>query len=405
MLTADLVRASVKKGVVVPRYVDAGDERLQAEAEALMEAFRAHVGQPIGALEEAIADLIGDSTDYLRQRGLAKLLMDRARVETVAPRPPSEVRAVVFRHAGALWPVGPPGVAGLHDRGAALAAAAAELGLTVQAVEDALYADLKAEQRLVEVDLPPARTLLERYNLALAQAVLLRARQAVVTLEGADPKRVRQLFRIIKFHRLMHRAERTEGGVRLTLDGPLSLFRQTQRYGLQMALVLPSLAHAERWRLEAEVAWGDQKREASFVVSSEDGLASEAPDLGTWESDEEKHLRATFGALDTLWQLRRGTRIVDLKGRGVLVPDYTLHHRDGRVALLEIVWFWRLQGFKDKLALVRKHGPGNLIVAVATRMNVDERDTTLDEPAVYPFKGVIQPKKLIALAEEVGRKD
>src|SRR5690606_28242892 len=148
----------------------------------------------------------------------------------------------------------------------------------VEQVEEALYADLKAEQRLVEVDLPEPRALLERYDLALAQAVLLRARQAVITMEGADPKRVRQLFRIVKFHRLMHRAERVEGGLRIVLDGPLSLFRQTQRYGLQMALVLPSLAHAERWRLEADVAWGDQKRDLQFVVSSDDGLTSHAPD-------------------------------------------------------------------------------------------------------------------------------
>lgn len=400
MLTADLVRVRTRKGKILPRYVDAADAKLQAEAQRLVHIFDVHRGRRIGELDEAIADHIGDSTSYAIQRGLVKLLKDRAQVETVAPKPPTEVRQAVFEAAAERWPIGRKADA----RAAAMQAAAERLELSVEEVERALYADLKAEEVLVEAQLPEAKALLDRYNLALAQAVLLRAREVVVTLPDPAPKRARQLFRIIKFHRLMHRAERAGKGkgYRVTLDGPLSLFRQTNRYGLQLALFLPALCHCERWELAATVAWGDDRRELSLELSDASGLVSHTREKGTWESDEERHFRKTFAKAKGQWSLRRSTRVVDLDGRGVLVPDYVLKHEDGREAYLELIWFWRKKTFERRLALLRAAGPSNLVVALATRLNTDEAaPELLESAAVVPFKGVIQPKKIIAAAEAV----
>ena len=43
-----------------------------------------------------------------------------------------------------------------------------------------------------------------------------------------------------------------------------------------------------------------------------------------------------------------------------------------------------------------------MIVAVATRLNTDDDPPELDQATVYPFKGVIQPKKVLSLAEQMG---
>jgi predicted nuclease of restriction endonuclease-like RecB superfamily len=92
----------------------------------------------------------------------------------------------------------------------------------------------------------------------------------------------------VKFHRLMHRAQRLENnrGWRLTLDGPLSLFRQTQRYGLQLALFLPALCHCPSWRLNAEVSWGKPRRLLGFQLDHTFGLSSPTRAKGIWESEE-----------------------------------------------------------------------------------------------------------------------
>ncbi len=399
MLTADLVRAWTRGGLVRPRYVEVSDPALQADAAALVAIFGRHLGETVGALEESIADHIGDATDFMVRRGLVKLLRDRSTVETQAPLPPEELREVVFEEAARTWPVGPPP---LHDRSEVLARAAARLGVTSEVLEQSLYADLKDAEQLTAFDPPEPVALLERYNLALAQAVLLRARSVRVTLDDPKPARARALLRVVKFHRLMHRAERTDAGWTLHLDGPLSLFQQTHRYGIQLARFLPALCHCAQWSLEADVAWGPQKLPMKFAVDHQAGLVTHTKDRGTWESEEERHFRRSFAATETPWTLRRDTRLIDLDGRDVLVPDYVLKHPDGRRALLEIVWFWRRRTFERRLELLREAGPANLIVAFATRLNTGE-DNLPKLDHLVPFKGVIQPKKVIARAEVVAR--
>lgn len=402
MLTSDLVRATVRSGRVRPRFVSVGDEALGRQAAALVALVHEHEGRSLGELEEAIGDHIGDDVDYLVRRGLVKLLLDRTELTVPSPRAPHLIREVVFEEAARTWPVGPAGSESLASRRDAVERAAARLEMDPDVVEASLFADRRVEQRLGASDLTRADGLLHRYNLALAQAVLLKARSVTVRLPDLRPARARQLLRAVKFHRLMHRAERDDEGWVLTLDGPLSLFRQTGRYGLQLALFLPALCHCAKWFLSADVVWGPRKTPCTLHLDHRMGLETHTKDLGTWESEEERQLRASWKRTDSPWSLRRSTHIIDLAGRGVLVPDYTLVHRDGRKAHLELVWYWRRKTFERRLALLREAGPPNLIVALATRLHAGE-EATPDLPAgcIVPFKGVIQPKKIMALAEEV----
>ena len=72
--------------------------------------------------------------------------------------------------------------------------------------------------------------------MALAQAILLRSTGVTVHVYGETPARYRQLFRAIKFHRLICDIQPSgPDAYTLHLDGPLSLFSATQKYGLQLA--------------------------------------------------------------------------------------------------------------------------------------------------------------------------
>lgn len=401
MLTGDLVRASFRSGKVRPRYLRVDDEELKSETRELIALFEQHIGEPVGRLEDAIADHIGDGTDFGVRRGLVKLLMDRATVEMVAPRAPTEIRCAVFEAAARVWPVawdGGPGAA----REDVLEAAGATLDLTPAQIEESLYGDLKSAHRLIEADLPEASHLLERYNVSLAQAILLRAHELVITLPKPGAKQTRLLVRAMKFRQLLHRVERDGDTLVLRLDGPLSLFRQTQRYGLQLALFLPTLLALEAFELTAVITWGQARLPATFTLTHTDPPRSLRREKAQWVSDEEKQLKRQWKKLKTPWILERCSRIVDLKGRGVLIPDYVIRHPDGRKALLELVWSWRRTTFERRFEILREAAPANLIVAVSLRRHVGEEDNpTLPEGAIVPFKGVIQAKRLIEAAEEV----
>lgn len=405
MLTTDLVRARVVKGEVRPAYIDASDKELIDLAETLVALFAAHKGKSSGAVDDAMAELIGEDTDFLLHRGLAKLLEDRCEFATDCPVDPVELRRRVFERSVQHHPVSREAGNPVHPttRAEVLAAVGAELGLDLERTERALYADLSREQLLQSFEPIAPSALLHRYNLALAQAVLFRAVSLEIELAPGDPQRYRQLFRFIKFFRLLYSAKGTGSrGYTLTLDGPASLFQLGAKYGLQMAEFLPALLLCDGWSLRAELLWGKERKRLAFSLEAGSGLRTHYQDRGVYVTDEEAHFVKRFADVAKGWRLDKRPEIYDLDGRGVLVPDFVIvNERDGREALLEIVGFWRKGYLEARGALLAEHGPKNLILAVSQRLRASEDTLESMAGACVFFKDVIPVKEIVAQCERV----
>lgn len=444
MLTADLVRARVARGVVRPTYIDPGDAGLVRLATRLIQTFEAHRGKRRAALDEAVEDI--DTPDVLLRRGLVKLLEDRSRFEVASPVPPREVRAVVFGLASRVHPVttdvgpdvlelwsdgglaapelvpelvdtraaepaaeasaGAPGVGRPRwtHRDAVLRRAGAQLGLSPAQVLEALYGDLPEAEVLADFEALGGEALLHRYNLGLAQAVLLKATALTVTVPGKDPKRLRAFLRALKFHRLLMRIEGGGRGVwTLHLDGPLSLFKASNRYGLQMAQVLPALLHLEGWKLEAEVMWGQGREPRAFRLDPDAGLVSTTKQQGVYQTREESWFIERFAALDTPWTLVPDPPLLTLGGQEVVVPDVGLRHPDGRVAWVEILGFWRKASVEGRVAALRQCPELPLILAVSSQLRASTEELGEIPAEVVYFREIIPPREIVERAERVGR--
>ena len=86
--------------------------------------------------------------------------------------------------------------------------------------------------------------------------MLLRATRVVVHLRCDHPAGYRGFFNKLKFRRLLYAlSPHPEGGYRIEIDGPLSLFQSSTKYGLQLALLLPALDQAGVWTLDAELRY------------------------------------------------------------------------------------------------------------------------------------------------------
>lgn len=403
MLTADLVRARVVKGEVRPRYIDVADPAMVSLADSLIALYTEHIERRRDELDGALAALLGEGTDYLLHRGLAKLLLDRSEFEVRAPVEPAALRKALFEAAARCHP--PALVAdAVHavTRDMVVSEVAATLGVSCDVVLAGMYADLEGEQVLARVDGITSTALLNRYNLALAQAVLLRASSLTLRIEASDPQRYRQLFRYIKFYRLMHAVRGTaETGYEITLDGPLSLFQLSQKYGLQLAEFLPALALCPAWTAQAEVLWGKDRKRHTLRLSHEDPLVSHYPDTGQYVTREEQWLIERVEAMKGPWSVERRGEIIDLEGRGVLIPDLALRHTDGRVAWLEIVGFWKRDWLAARLELLREAAPSNLVLAVPSRLRGSD-DSLEDTPVeVIFYKETVIARELIERAEKV----
>ena len=86
---------------------------------------------------------------------------------------------------------------------------AEELKLDARDDAEGLFADLRDENRMLKFEDMTAQRLIDRYNVALAQAVLLRSVRVEAEIRNEGPARYRQLFRRLKFHRLVYRVQGT----------------------------------------------------------------------------------------------------------------------------------------------------------------------------------------------------
>lgn len=404
MLTGPLVRVRVAKGRVIPLYLDPTSPDWLEVAESLLLIFREGVGMSRGEIGAEIDELVGEGLATLAHRGLAKVLEDRAEFEVVAEVPPESLREQVFtaaaEHRAALRAEGPRAH---FRRDEVLKSVADRLGIEPEKVAASLFADLKDENRMIRFDDLDARRLVDRYNVALAQSVLLRSTLITAEVRREKPARYRQLFRHLKFHRLLARVEGTMAeGFTLQIDGPLSLFSATNKYGLQMALFLPALLLCDDFRLDAELRWGPRREPRRFHLESNDGLVSHYADSGTYVPAEVGAFLGRFRQVAPAWEVSEATDVIELGREGVWVPDYRfIHKATGTDVFVEILGFWKRSSLDRLLRLLPRHGPPRYLLAISDRLKVDEEAMGELSGPVLRFKEIPNAPEMAALLERL----
>ncbi len=399
MLTTDLLWARRWRGEIRPHYIDSEAQEHRNLAAEMIALYADHVGCTRQELQQELAELLGSGTAFLFHRGLAKLLLDRCTFSTQSPVPPEQLRAEIFAAAAAGYRQLALGTTALA-REPVLAPTASRLGLTHGDLERYLYADLDQEQILEAFAPCSPHWLLRRYNVALAQGILLRATALTVRVRGETPARYRELFRRIKFCQLLHQvAGNADEGYEIVLDGPLSLFQSSQKYGLSMASFLPTLLHFADWSLSAAVRWGRSRQTTRFELSPAQGLKPYGRLTGQWQPAELSFLPAQFALLGSEWQISTDGELIELGGQGVLIPDFVFVHPGGVRVVMEVLGFWRRGSVNSRLRLLRQHGPPNLLLAVSKALAADQ---DLDLPGeVYVFRAHPIARQVLAALERL----
>ena len=415
MLRSEHVMARLSRGRLIPHRLSGDDPRVLEVAEELCELYSEHVGRPRASLEESLAgreEELGPRLDARRGfrivRGLSKLLEERALWASPTAADPYAVRTRVFELAAALPepPAEEPGLLEVPTRDDVLSRVAAETG-----IQDPLllmYADRQGAQILAEFEVPSPEALVARYNVAQVQGLLYGARELVVDLEPEADARL--VFHYVKLQGLIYALEPVPHGYRLRLDGPLSIFGSTRKYGLRLAKFLPGLLLTAPWRLSATIEWRD--REAHLELDSEkSGLESHY--LGPRSEHEadpvrEAFVRAWERAKDTKgWALQSGSGVLSFPERkAALVPDFTLKHAEtGERVHLEVLGFWSERNLVERVALLREARERGHRVLVAASDRLGASQEVLSEAikgGVIPFKERLAPKAVLAALEKPG---
>lgn len=401
MLTREHGIAAYKDGRVVPDRLTTGRHgHYLAYAQAMLEVYRLGQGKTRRELHRQVAAIFAEEDDCPSRRieAFCKLLDD---VSTYARDPKgkaAKLRRKVFRLAAARHPlVREADRLFDHTEQETKDRIAAELETTWPEIEDDLFADVMEFHRLLDfAGYEDATALLSRYNVAQVQVALYQAAEMVIWAE----QDFKTILRHAKLAGLLHRIRRTTAGsYEIRLDGPASLLRQTRRYGVAMARLIPKLLACRGWRMKARVLTPRRGFAVSLELSPEDGLRSHLASPEEFDSGVEEAFTGKWGDQPREgWRLIREGEVLH-KGQKVFVPDFVFEHEDGRRVIMEVVGFWTEDYLREKVRTLREFREHHILLAVGEAGA--KRISGLPAGTIF-YKEALLLKDVLASLQQVG---
>jgi predicted nuclease of restriction endonuclease-like RecB superfamily len=349
LLPAELLRVRLQKGEVRPSFISKQEEYLKL-AGNIISIFNSCIGKKKLYLNQAMKDLEESVFDYKLVRGLALLLERMCVFEIKAPFEPARARSTVFEIASKL---------GFTDKTSAISEAAKILGLSYEEVERSLFADLEEELILSAVQHISPKELVEQYNLSLTQTLLFRC----IKMDFIISDNWKRVFSAIKRNGLMYSIQKSDDSYTISVDGPLSIFRMSERYGTSIAKILPEIMNSVEWKIYADILWRSSNRIFKLALSSsESDLFPKLNNYENYDSSVEERFAEEFSTYDTSWKIRREPEPL-LTGSHVIIPDFSFE-RYGKKVYFEIVGFWTKEYLENKVKKLKMLDKVDIVLAV-----------------------------------------
>jgi predicted nuclease of restriction endonuclease-like RecB superfamily len=395
MLTGNKLLAKNYRGRLLVSYLDPSDSRWGTVVEWILSKGKDLLGQSRSVFEEEINEYPGSVPDALVFAGLVKVFSDNCTFEQSTEFDAIKIRELVFSLASNFKQEGKLS-SDIEVRKNIFELVGKQTEVDPNLIDALLYSDLESENKLLAIPKVNAQNLMHRYNLSLAQGALLNSLNIVVKLPSSTPPaRLRQLTRWLKFQRLLCAVDKNKSeGLTLQIDGPLSLFRTTQKYGFQIALFLPALLLCPEFELEAELLWGKTKKPCKFQITSNEGLVTHYADSGMYRPPENDAFLILFKKRIDEWDISDTISDLDYSD-DLLIPDFVLKRKtDQKIVGLEILWNWNTVMVERRIKDMEKLKLQKYVLAVADKGNLGKDKLAQIPKSVYLFKSSPLPQEI-----------
>ncbi|MCW4052544.1 MAG: DUF790 family protein [Candidatus Bathyarchaeota archaeon] len=403
MLPLDLLRIRISKGQIHPIYADINNQNLSLSSK-LLELFQVGKGRKKGDLLAEVASYENEGYDYRFVRGLSAILERLSTFQVRAPVDPLVARRSIFQESARK-----DRVTTTETRKQILSRVAQQLNVTAEELEQSFYADLE-DELILESFTPTSNVeLLKLYNLSLTQTLFFRSTYMEIKVSDYW----KEILRAVKFRGLMYSAETANGIFKITVDGPLSLFKLTQRYGTSMAKVLPRIFQAKYWEINGSVIRKTQFGKRIFqlrLTSTQIGdkiqsarTVKKKPNV-EFDSLVEEEFYNNFKSLKSGWKITREPPPL-IVGRHVFIPDFSFEKRGAKV-YMEIAGFWTQKYLEKKVEKLQQLKGVDIIIAANQQLAGDKLAQLKGEIFFYKKKVPLKPVlDFLHTREETGLHD
>jgi predicted nuclease of restriction endonuclease-like RecB superfamily len=383
VLPARLLSLERTEGRATPRYLTARDE---VWIRSVVDEFDGFVGRTVGERNERLPERIRALAREhgVRERvadGVATVLTRRYKSRVEAAVSPLDARRTSFACAAAL--IQP-------NRRSALTNASNELRAAPDAIGRSIFADRTIARMVIAPAPLSAADVVDAYNLALVQGLLLRSELVVVHVR----EHVRAVVRFAKLTGLLCTYSLDERGTRLDVSGPLSVLRHTTKYGFALATFFPAVLATPGFRMEARCVIGGEP--VVVPIDASDRIARTHALPRDADSNVERALARDVRRLDRGWELIRESEAIPIGAR-VFFPDFTMRRGDDRI-LLEVVGFYTPEYLRSKLEALRAARVRRMIVCVDESLACADGEVP---GRVLRFRKKIDAARLLDVADEL----
>ncbi len=378
MLSSDLLRTRISRGRIAPIFCSTnfGKGTDYELANKIITSFvdAKKNNQTKGQMIENMT-AIELQYDHKLVRGLFALLERRSTFQRVqlsgSTSTPQTIRQILFEESSKR------GLAlSVSQRQDIIKQVAQQMHLHPEEIETAMWSDKEENLVLVQFDTISPKDLILWYNLSLAQTLLFKCTGLEFYVKGG--MHWKRVLRDVKKYGLMYSLEHEkyndgkgnkDSSIKCVLDGPLSLFKMTDKYGTSMAKLLPSIVGTPTWRINGSIVRKNENGQKiyEFELSDENtkDVIREVADAAYQDNDYDdriydssgeaafaKKFSQYFDQQDKLgWRISREPDPLIANGKA-MIPDF-LFERFGRRVYLEIVGFWTREYLDRKAAKLK----------------------------------------------------
>jgi predicted nuclease of restriction endonuclease-like RecB superfamily len=289
-----------------------------------------------------------------------------------------------------------------HERAEIMNTIASRVGASVDNIAADMWSDLEENMILEQFYKISPEQLIAWYNLSLMQTLLFNCIKLEFHVDGGSNwKRILRnvkklgLMYNLQLQTLQHKEvprqiyqqmeEITDAKaygytmedntmIVCSIDGPLSIFKLTDRYGTSIAKLLPSIISAETWSIKAWIVrrtMSSGKKIYEFEISNvespillkepyrdiennddKDNKEKEFPTYDAtaiyFDSNIEEKFASNFEQSANGWKLVREPDPLIVSNGKALIPDF-MFEKHGRRIYLEIVGFWTKEYLERKI--------------------------------------------------------
>ena len=394
MLTKDLLKYRRQGKYIRPFFIDADDGSLLQIANNLLTVYQGQEeGQNLtrGEIDELAEPVLKSHRDLKLTKGLNKLIADRCEFSQAEAFDYPSCRRELFLKAAEFLKEGK------------LSLEEYRLKLTEShdnkdfASHD-IFADLPENETLSKIKKLFPRELLERYNCAQVQGLLLYASEIELKVTTAEPSELRRLFKYLKFFRLLAeikelKVPKKKGSskkyisMQLKVSGPASMFENSRKYGLQLASFFPAACALEKWQLKADIKLNNKIYRLNLNESA--GLVSHYRNFSAYIPEEIVLFHRMFKQKVKEWEITGDTPFIKGKKQEIIFPDLNFKHESGKLVHLELFHRWHYGALMQRLEFCSKNPEQPLIIGVDRALLKGELKQLLEENEFFQQKGFL----------------